>query len=102
MWESLCHTKVRGVSFDGRQLLVKALAVGDVLRVVPEPDNPHHANAHALYYRNAKIGYVRRELADSLRPDICEYRATVTQLTGAGKDLQGVNLLLEFQRLEGK
>jgi len=95
MWGFLCNTKARGVSFEGRQQLVKALAIGDVLQVVAEPTNEHHTGAHALYYRNAKIGYLRRDLADTLVSTTYDYRAIVTQLTGKDFPLQGVNLRLE-------
>jgi hypothetical protein len=81
MWHFNCYTRVYGVSFEGRQALIPALAVGDVLEVRPEPENPHHAQAQALYYRQAKIGYLRRGLADTLLPDAFEYQAVITQLT---------------------
>ena len=95
MWETVYYTKARGVSFEGRQSLLLTLAPGDILTVVPEPHNPHHSAAHALYYRKAQIGYLPRKVVDDLSPD--EYRAVVTQVTGGDefRPLRGVNLRLE-------
>jgi hypothetical protein len=36
------------------------LAPGDALQLVREPDNPHDANAIAVFWRDRKIGYLPR------------------------------------------
>jgi len=43
-----------------------ALSRGDALALVREPDNPHDANAVAVYWRSHKLGYVPRTQNNAL------------------------------------
>lgn len=52
---------VAGMSYwDGVEAL-GSMTPGDHLRLVAEPDNPHDANAVALYFDDIKLGYIPRD-----------------------------------------
>ncbi|MGE5554393.1 MAG: single-stranded-DNA-specific exonuclease RecJ [Betaproteobacteria bacterium] len=94
------HTKVVGVSFQGRQEVLAGLQPGQRLRLVREPDNPHDPSAVRVETADgALVGYLRAALARHLGPALdrgIRYAATVTAVTG-GEDGQhrGVNLYLD-------
>lgn len=93
------HTKLAGVTFEGRQEVVARLAPGTPLRPVRQPDNPHDTNAIALYdSHGSQVGFFNRRLAGVLAPVIdagVEYDIEVTDVTGGtdGKPF-GVNVLV--------
>ncbi len=93
------HTKLAGVTFEGRQDLLERLVPGAPLRLVRQPGNEHDANACALFdsYGN-QVGYLNRRLAGVLAPAIdagVEYDVEVTDLTGGEEGRsRGVNVLL--------
>ena len=93
------HTKLAGVTFEGRQDLVARLEPGTPLRVVRQPDNPHDANAIALHEAHGgQVGFFNRRLAGALAPVIdagVEYDVEVSDVTGgdAGRPY-GVNVLV--------
>lgn len=76
--------KVVGVRYEGREKYVKRhVSIGDNLRFVPEPDNPHSTNgdAIAVYHGQFKVGYlpsekrwIRESIAEGDRHEI-----TITQ-----------------------
>ena len=39
------HTKVVGVTFDGRQECIRKMKIGERIRLERDPNNPHDANA---------------------------------------------------------
>jgi single-stranded-DNA-specific exonuclease len=94
------HTKLAGVTFEGRQDVVAALEVGTFLRLQREPENPHDSNACALFEpRGRQVGFLNRRLSAVLAPVIdagLEYDVSVTDITGGddGHSL-GVNVLVE-------
>ncbi len=51
---------VRGTYYYN-EALVKSLLVGERVKLIPEPDNPHDENAVMIFARGEKIGYVPRE-----------------------------------------
>ena len=93
------HTKLAGVTFEGRQEVVVRLTSGTPLRVVRQPDNTHDPNAIALHDAHGmQVGFFNRRLAGVLAPVIdagVEYDVEVTEVTGgdAGRAL-GVNVLV--------
>ena len=93
------HTKLAGVTFEGRQDRLGRLAPGTPLRLERQPENPHDANACALYDPHGdQIGFLNRRLAGALAPAIdagVEYDVEVTEVTGGaeGRSL-GVNVLV--------
>jgi single-stranded-DNA-specific exonuclease len=92
------HTKVVGVSFEGRQDTIAGLRVGAELTLVRQPENPKDANAIAVRYGTLQIGFLRREIAAHLAPSIdkgAAYRARIASLTGGGEFSRGVNIFVE-------
>ncbi len=95
------YTKVVGVSFEGRQGLVTGLAPGDPLELVREPENPHDPNALAVRYGRFQLGYVRREIARRISPNVDggdRYSAVVGSITGGGERNIGVNIRVRRTR----
>lgn len=92
------HTKLAGVSFEGRQDTIAGLRTGAALILEREPDNPHDPNAIAVRYGSLQLGYVKRGIAKHLAPLIdrgVQYSARIESLTGGGADKnRGVNILM--------
>ena len=100
------HTKIAGVSFEGRQEIIKILKVGEILELRREPDNKFDRNAiqilremgewpatHITQYQ--QLGYINKELAADLADAMdrgINYICKVSSITGEGKDLLGVNI----------
>jgi single-stranded-DNA-specific exonuclease len=99
------HTKLAGVTFEGRQELIERLTPGSPLRLARQPENEHDANACALFdTHGAHVGYLNRRLAAVLAPAMdagVEYDVEVTDVTGGadGKAL-GVNVLVTRRDVE--
>lgn len=93
------HTKLAGVTFEGRQDLLGGMEPKTPLRLVREPENPHDENACAvLDTRGVRIGYLNRRLAAAIGPAIdsgIEYDIEVSEVTGGGEGHSlGVNVLV--------
>ncbi len=95
------HTKVAGVTFEGRQTVVGALRPGEALALRREPDNPHDPHAvKVLTESGVQIGYLSARVASRLAPSMdtgTRYTATISQITGGGDRSYGVNLYLQRQ-----
>jgi len=93
------YTKVVGVSFEGRQDLVRALAPGSILRLTREPDNHYDPLAIKVTTEaGTQIGYLSARLAARLAPSIdvgARYSAIVSQITGGGEKHLGVNIYVQ-------
>ncbi|MGQ0568691.1 MAG: single-stranded-DNA-specific exonuclease RecJ [Armatimonadota bacterium] len=93
------HTKLVGVTFEGRQALLPLVRAGDRLRLVRDPGNPRDPHAIKVCVDDARqLGFVRAELAAHLAPAIdagARYTATATALTGGGDRAWGLNILVE-------
>lgn len=93
------HTKLAGVTFEGRQEIVGRVDAGMPLRLERQPDNPFDPNAIALFEpRGEQIGFLNRRLAGALAPALdagVVYDVVVTEVTGGeeGRSL-GVNVLV--------
>ncbi len=95
------YTKVVGVSFEGRQEIVAGLATGVPLELVRDPANPHDPNAIQVRYGALQLGFLRREIARRLAPNIDageRYSASVGSVTGGGERNVGVNLHVRRHR----
>jgi single-stranded-DNA-specific exonuclease len=98
---SAFNTKVVGVSFEGRQDIVAGLTDGAALDVRRDADNPHDANAVAVFYGTLQIGFLRRAIAARVAPKIDageRYTATVTAVTGGGTRSFGINIYVVRER----
>jgi hypothetical protein len=66
------YFKVRGVTFEGRQEIIKTMTGDEPVRIVAEPDNPFDNNALAIFVAKegevCQIGYVPKENAATLAP----------------------------------
>jgi single-stranded-DNA-specific exonuclease len=94
-------TKIVGVSFEGRQDLVAGLLPGFALELQRQPENPHDPNAVAVRYGALQLGYLRREIARRLAPNMDggdRYAASVASITGGGVRNVGVNIHVRRQR----
>jgi len=94
------HTKLAGVSFEGRQDVVARLEPGTPLRLVRQPDNEFDPNAIAvLAVTGEQVGFLNRRLAAVLAPVIdagAQWDVSVTDVTGTEEaGSRGVNVLLE-------
>ncbi len=95
-------TKVVGVTFEGRQEIVRSLKIGDELSLVREPQNPYDEYAIRVQYGELPLGFLRRELARELAPCLDggrTYRVEIASLTGGGNQSFGVNLHLTVRGL---
>jgi single-stranded-DNA-specific exonuclease len=95
------NTKVVGVTFEGRQDLVAGLRPGEALMLVREPQNPADPNAVAVRYGRLGIGYVRKQIAARIAPNIDageRYTAEVRHVTGGGTRSVGVNIWVSRER----
>ena len=64
-------TKVVGVTFNNAQENIKRLARKDIpLELVREPNNPYDPNAIKVMVAEWFLGYIRKELASKLAPEI--------------------------------
>jgi single-stranded-DNA-specific exonuclease len=97
------HTKLAGVSFEGRQDAIAGLRAGAELELVREPHNPYDPNAIAVRYGGLQIGFLSAGIAAHLAPAIdggARYRARIASLTGgpsaadSGRH-RGVNVFVE-------
>jgi single-stranded-DNA-specific exonuclease len=94
------HTKIAGVSFEGRQDVIAGLRADAALELRREPNNPHDADAIAVHYGDLQLGFFNKRLAAHIAPLIdagTRYRARVASLTGGpsvGKH-RGVNIFVE-------
>ena len=74
------YTKIVGVSFDGRQRLIRQTRVGETLS------------------SGSQLGYISKDVASNLAYNMdsgARYVATVTNVTGTNPgDVMGVNILV--------
>ncbi|MBV8689991.1 MAG: HIRAN domain-containing protein, partial [Candidatus Eremiobacteraeota bacterium] len=89
------HSKVKGISFEGRQDIAATLQSGATLTLERQPDNEHDPNAIAILFGNLHLGYVAREHAVHLAPAIdsgAVYRCRIADVTGGGERFVGINI----------
>lgn len=89
------NTKVVGVSFEGRQDIVGGLHAGAPLALRRDPGNPFDANAIGVWYGALQLGFLKREIAAQIAPNLDageRYEAAVTMLTGGGTRSFGINI----------
>ena len=89
------HTKVVGVTFEGRQRYVKECYVGQSLDLVRDKMNPYDSNAIAVYAGNNQVGFISKELASKLAPQMDQgkvFSCEVSEVTGGGQNNYGLNI----------
>jgi single-stranded-DNA-specific exonuclease len=92
------HSKIVGVSFEGRQDIIKTLKLGQKLRLIAEPENPYDPNAIKVMTEDGKqAGYLSREMAEMIAEGIRKgitYDCKVNGVTGEGKNTLGANITI--------
>ena len=106
------HTKVVGVTFEGRQAAVASVRAGEALRLARDPRNPRDPHAIMVCLGDGRqLGFLRAALAARLAPAMdagARYTATATALTGGGDRAWGLNIHLgreatwEGEMVEGR
>ena len=98
------HTKVEGSTFCNSQKIISELKQGEVLSVVPEPENKFDNNAIAVYHKEIRIGYIPKETAAKIVKDVTigKVSCVVSEVTGGsgGKENYGCNIVLNIERSE--
>jgi single-stranded-DNA-specific exonuclease len=92
------HSKIAGVSFEGRQDTVAGLRLGAELELRREPQNQYDPNAIAIYYGVLPLGYIKKGIAKHIAPLIDageRYKANIASLTGGDAKHRGVNIFVE-------
>ena len=109
------QTKVVGVTFENadgatRQRIIAKCGIGEDIDLVPEPDNPHDANAVAVKRRGTgeQIGYLSRDVAGRLVEQAesgTAFSAEIHEIIGGGgwfsKESRGVILRIGVYHPEG-
>jgi single-stranded-DNA-specific exonuclease len=100
------HTKLAGVTFEGRQDVLARLEVGLPLRIEREPENPYDPQACAVFDPHGRqVGYLNRRLASVLAPAIdagVEYDIEISDITGGEPgQSRGVNVLVSRRDAAG-
>lgn len=96
---NIIHTKIVGVTFEGRQDIIKDLMEHDVLLLEREPENVYDKNAVGILTMEGKhCGYLNRDIASEFAPAMDngkKYIVTVSNVTGKeeGKNL-GCNIMI--------
>jgi single-stranded-DNA-specific exonuclease len=96
------HTKIVGVSFEGRQDMLAGLREGAELELVRQPLNEYDPNAIAVRFGDLHVGFLRKEIAREIAPIFDEgrpYGARVASLTGGGEKHRGVNIFVWRKRV---
>jgi hypothetical protein len=101
-------TYVVGVTFEGRQEIIKRLKVGDIVDLRRERDNPNDPNAICVCVSagfrtsamDGKFGYINRDLAKEIAPifdlfvpiDNIPHQGKIIGLLNEGTDHMGVKI----------
>lgn len=59
--------KIVGLPYYDYDQIKKMLFPGEILTLVPEPDNQYDKNAIEVYYSNYKVGYVEKDFTLKLQ-----------------------------------
>ncbi|MDQ7843078.1 MAG: single-stranded-DNA-specific exonuclease RecJ [Armatimonadota bacterium] len=104
------YTKVVGVTYEGRQEVVRMLRPGDALRLRREPANPVDPHAIGVLTDDGRqVGYLSARVAARVAPSMdagARYTATVTQVTGGPTEQDaarsfGVNVCVQRREASG-
>jgi hypothetical protein len=99
--EDVIHTKIVGVTFNGRQQQIDLLRVGMTGNLEREPDNEYDSNAvkcmitidHIEYH----LGYIPKYMAEDFAPAMdkgLEYAFLIVGITGTDVNSRGVNIAI--------
>ena len=89
------HTKLAGVSFEGRQDVIAGLRVGVDVQLQRQPENQFDSNAIAVFFGALQLGFINKGIAKHIAPlidDGARYQARIESLTGGANKNRGVNV----------
>jgi len=99
------HSKLVGVTFEGRQDIIKVLEGTEELRVRREADNQYDPKAVAVDVlfgeEYVPIGYIAKDKNEALSQTLDagnEVTIKLASITGGGDKSYGVNIELEYQK----
>ena len=84
---------VAGFPYHAGPKLIHRLIVGDLLRLVREPDNPHDARAVAIYYEDDRIGYVPRDQNHDIADQLDRGERLACRITAINADEETYDVL---------
>jgi len=92
------NTKVVGVTFEGRQEIIADLTGSSKIKLERDANNPHDSNAVQVIAEGKQIGFLSKELAESIGPCMDQgirYITHISDITGGQEGLSyGVNILI--------
>lgn len=95
----ILHSKIAGISFEGRQALIQGLKAGVGLILQRQPDNAFDKNAIKILTKEGEhLGFINRQLAAELAPAMDKgnkYGAFITEITGSQDKNFGVNIEIQ-------
>lgn len=98
------NTKLKGVSFEGRQDYISTLHRGEEIILQRDISNPVDRNAIGAYDRKGNhLGFLAKEMSSEIAPVFdkgVKYRAWVTQVTGGGEKNYGLNIFVQKEEQE--
>ena len=59
-----------GISYENRRIAARRVGKGDVLDLRRDYENPVDTNAIAIFHQSGQIGFMSRDLAQWLAPEI--------------------------------
>lgn len=97
------HTKVAGVTYEGRQAIIATVEPGSAARLVREPDNAFDSQAVAVVSSQGQIGYLNKELAARIAPvldaDPAAYVVRIDEVTGGDAESRASSCALPASAL---
>lgn len=100
------HSKIVGVTFEGRQEIIALLKGNETLRFRREPENEYDSNAVAIDVEVGQnkwfpVGYIARDKNSELAEVLTDGRFAniqISDITGGGDKAFGVNIYIEYER----
>lgn len=88
--------KVVGVTFDGRQEIIKQLTQKDIVTLRREPTNKYDTNAIAVFTEKGQVGYLAKDYSSILAPMMdagTQFSATIAEV-GEYKNTHYLHILI--------
>lgn len=93
------YSKIAGVTYDNRQEYLQNCLKGDILNLVRDKNNPYDANAIRIYKGNLQLGFIKKDLAETLAPIMDNgenLMCTLVDITGGDDYLYGANIKIDL------
>lgn len=103
--DMVIRTKVVGVTYEGRQDIVRKCRPGDRLELIRNRNNEHDKNAVAVFFGDDQAGFLCRELAEKIAPLLDnerEFFCVVAETTGGEELSSGLRIDIRQKGGTGK